>query len=374
MRARLQEFVGALRQSGVAISVAESLDAMQAVAVAGVERERLREALAATLVKDERDRGTFDGLFEEYFPLPPPGDPLRRRRKRTRTQPAGGAGARGTAAGERGGRDAVERAVPAAPREPRPASESSRPGARLPARRRNREDELSRRPFRELTAQEVGELREVVAMLAEQLRRRLARRWRRARHGPIDLRRTLRATAATGGVPLRLARRTRRPARPDLLALCDLSGSVAAASELLLALLAPVGRYFRRVALYAYVDHLCPITVEDGRLVPDGPLDLYGRSDLGRVLVELMAAAPRVSAGALVLVLGDARNNRRPPRADLVRKLRARAERLVWIVPEPRARWNTGDSVLAAYARSCDAVYECVDLRGLERAVRQAIA
>jgi len=211
-------------------------------------------------------------------------------------------------------------------------------------------------------------------MLAEQLRRRLARRWRRARRGPIDLRRTLRATAATGGVPLRLARRTRRPARPDLLALCDLSGSVAAASELLLGLLAPVGRYFRRVALYAYVDHLCPVAVEDGRLVPDGPLDLYGRSDLGRVLVELMAAAPRVSAGALVLVLGDARNNRRPPRADLVRKLRARAERLVWIVPEPRVRWNTGDSVLAAYARSCDAVYECVDLRGLERAVRQAIA
>jgi uncharacterized protein with von Willebrand factor type A (vWA) domain len=92
------------------------------------------------------------------------------------------------------------------------------------------------------------------------------------------------------------------------------------------------------------------------------------------VLVDLRAEYSRLAPSTLVVILGDARNNRRPPRADLVRALRSRVQQLVWVVPEPRARWNTGDSVLAAYAPWCDAVYECVDLDGLARAVRQAIA
>jgi uncharacterized protein with von Willebrand factor type A (vWA) domain len=241
------------------------------------------------------------------------------------------------------------------------------------ATRRARLAALARRSFRELTAEEVGELRELVAALAQQLERRLARRWRVARRGTVDLRRTLRAATATGGVPVRLGRRRRRLAKPDLLALCDVSGSVAAASELLLALLAPARRYFRRVRLYAFVDRLCPVTIEDGRLVPEGALDLHGRSDLGRVLLDLWAEPARLTATTVALVLGDARNNRRPPRADLVRALRARVQRLVWVVPEPRTRWDTGDSVLAAYAPWCDGVYECLDLEGLVRAVRRAV-
>src|SRR5207302_1764747 len=72
----------------------------------------------------------------------------------------------------------------------------------------------------------------------------------------------------------------------------------------------------------------------------------------------------------LLLVLGDARNNRRPPRADLLRAVHDRVARLVWLVPEPRARWDTGDSVLSRYAPVCDAVLECVDLAALAAAVR----
>src|SRR5690348_13973607 len=120
MQARLQELVGALRDAGVAISVAETLDAMQAVAVAGVERERLREALAVTLVKDERDRAVFDDAFERHFPLPSPDDPLRRRRRKRLRAGASGAGeVRGRAAGERGARDERQQASAPAPREQR---------------------------------------------------------------------------------------------------------------------------------------------------------------------------------------------------------------------------------------------------------------
>ena len=61
------------------------------------------------------------------------------------------------------------------------------------------------------------------------------------------------------------------------------------------------------------------------------------------------------------------------PRADVLRALRDRVQRLVWLVPEPRARWDTGDSVLGLYAPSCDAVVECVNLAELVRGLRRAL-
>src|SRR5262245_66432155 len=68
MRARILGFVQALRDDGIAVSVAESMDAVAAVAAAGVDRGVLREALAATLVKDEADRPAFDTRFDAMFP------------------------------------------------------------------------------------------------------------------------------------------------------------------------------------------------------------------------------------------------------------------------------------------------------------------
>src|SRR5581483_9229304 len=179
-----------------------------------------------------------------------------------------------------------------------------------------------RLPFKEFTGCDVVEAREVVRELAARLRARLARRERRARRGRPDLRRTIRAAMGTGGVPVRLCFRGRRPARPVLVALCDLSGSVAAASELCLALVAPAAEYFRRAHLFAYVDRLCPVSVEDGHVAPGGPLDLHARSDFGRVLDDLWRTERRwLTRDTLLLVLGDARNNRRPPRVDLLRQV-----------------------------------------------------
>ena len=170
-------------------------------------------------------------------------------------------------------------------------------------------------PFHEFSGRDVIEARALVRVLAERLRARLARRERRRRRGRVDLRRTLRAAVTTGGVPLRLAFRGRRPQRPDLVALCDLSGSVAAASELCLALIAPAAAFFRRVHLFAYVDRLCPVSIEDGHVAPGAPLDLHARSDFGHVLDDLWRTQQAaLHRGTVVLVLGDARNNRRPPR------------------------------------------------------------
>lgn len=396
MRERLLGFVDALRADGVRVSVGETLDAVRAVAAAGVERAVLRDALAATLLKDERDRTAFDRRFDLAFPLvgAEPGAGRSPRRRGERGASGDGAG-RG---GERGdgevgsGRKAhvgTEAPEDDGSRDGRGARSSvgdgksgvssadeadPAPDTQGVLQRSARNAELLRRPFRELTGRDVVEARDVVGELGRRLAARLARRERVAKRGRIDLRRTLGAARASGGVPLRLHRRARRPGRPDLVALCDVSGSVASASELLLGLLAPAARHFRRVTTFAYVDRLCVVGIERGHLAPDGPLDLHARSDLGRVLAELWPARARLfGRSTLLLVLGDGRNNRRPPRADLLRQVRERVGRLVWLVPEPRSRWGTGDSALDRYAPACDAVIECTDVEALVAAVRRVL-
>src|SRR5438034_4116738 len=379
MRARILDFVQTLRaRGGVEVSVAESLDALVAVAAVGVEREPMREALAAALVKHEADRPAFDRLFDQAFPLVGGAEEGRRRR---RARGAGG-GAVPTGAG-RGGRDGGrsrlrdereergERATHGDGREASPGAEARHAGRVGRAARARR---LLALPFREFTSRDVEEARELVRELGARLRGRLARRERQARRGRVDFRRTIRHSMSSGGVPVRPRFRARRPGRPDLVALCDLSGSVAAASELLLGLIAPAADHLRRVHLFAYVDRLCPVPIEHGHVAPGGPLDLHARSDFGRVLVELWERQrTRLPRSTLLLVLGGARNHRLPPRADLLRAIADRVQRIVWLVPEPRARWDTGDSVLRLYAPACEAVVECVDLGAMVRAVQQAL-
>jgi len=385
MRSRILAFVQTLRADGLDVSVAETMDAVRAVAAAGVEREVLREALATCLVKDEADRSSFDRLFDAAFPLV---GAERREGKRQRRVAGGGVGAVATAggrgtAGDRGRPAEAERRGPArvrhADREPTRTPHGLED--RLPRDATRRSGRLARRlallrlPFHEFTARDVQEARDVVRELGRRLRGRLSRRERSMRRGRVDFRRTIRASMSSGGVPARPRFRARRPARPDLVALCDLSGSVAAASELMLGLIAPAADWFRRAHLFVYVDRLCPVSIEDGHVAPGGPLDLHARSDFGRVLEELWGARrDLLTRSTLLLVLGDARNNRRPPRADLLRAVRDHVERLVWLVPEPRARWDAGDSVVSRYAPACDALLECTDLASLVAAVRRTLS
>src|SRR5262249_29169147 len=87
-------FINDLRAAGLRISVSESMDAMQAVAAVGIERELLREALAASLVKEEEDRPLFDEAFARFFSAPE-----RRRKAKHHEQTRSGEGQRTTTSG-----------------------------------------------------------------------------------------------------------------------------------------------------------------------------------------------------------------------------------------------------------------------------------
>jgi uncharacterized protein with von Willebrand factor type A (vWA) domain len=229
---------------------------------------------------------------------------------------------------------------------------------------------LLSKPFRAMEPLEVEALRELAAELSRRLRVRWSRRIVRAARGRLDLRRTIRRALSRGGVPIELLLRRPRPGKADLVALVDLSYSTATAAEFLLALIAPMRSYFRRVTLLAYVDRPSPVSFENGHVVPHEPLDLNARSDFGNVLRLVVERADVVlGRNTALLILGDARNNRRAPRADLLQRLQRQVRATVWLNPEPPARWNTGDSVMASYERHCDAVLDAASPRTLTAAL-----
>ncbi len=364
MKNHLLGFFDALRQAGLAPSLGETLDAAAAVRVAGIERPVLREALAAALIKDHAERAVFDATFDRYFA--PPAAPARARGLKPPRE-GEGAGRFGEAAG-RGSPGEAGRGGPPKREDSRQAPEARERSAQRLAERKA----LAEKPFRALDPHEVEALDDLVAALSRRIRTRVARRRRTAKRGRVDLRRTIRRALSRGGVPLELLFRRPRPGKSDLVALVDLSYSTVTAAEFLLALLAPARTHFRRVTLLAYVDRPCPVSFEGGHVVPHEPFDMNARSDFGAVL-RLLGERYDValSRNTVLLVLGDARNNRRPHRADILARLQRTVRRVVWLNPEPRQRWDTGDSVMAAYARYADVVLAAWNPRTLAAAVER---
>jgi uncharacterized protein with von Willebrand factor type A (vWA) domain len=372
LKDRLLSFIDALREAGLAITLAEALDAMHVVGVTGVEPHAFREGLAATLVKDEADRPAFDAGFDRFFAVPG-----RRRGRGERPRPFDEGQGHGKGSTQTAPASGDRRPHRDEPPQPRPSQPKAERQTREPGEERGRKLARARAllnmRFDEMSSPDVEACETLMAELAQRFRAHLSRRQRAARRGSIDIRHTLRRSISTGGVPIDPAFRHRRPGRADLVALCDLSHSVATASRFLLALLAPALAYFRRVRLFGYVDRAVEISVEAGVLVPHDPLDLYARSDLGKALVGFCEVyEPLLTRNTVALILGDARNNRRPPRADRLGRIHAAVRQVIWLNPESPSRWNTGDSAMAVYQRHCDITLAASTVRELYAALQRA--
>lgn len=224
---------------------------------------------------------------------------------------------------------------------------------------------------------QLAELRRTVQPLARKLATRLAARRRRAARGRIDLRRTLRRSLTTGGVPLRPAYRLRRPARPELVLLCDVSSSVAGFADFTMLLVHAMSEQFSKVRVFAFVNRTAEVTgllrTTDGDparlaariLTGTKVMGHHGNSDYGAALGDfadhhLDAVGPRTT----VLVLGDARTNHRDPNLAALRLIDARARRVLWLNPEQPALWPTGDSAAPAYAEVVE-MHSCRNARRL---------
>jgi uncharacterized protein len=246
-------------------------------------------------------------------------------------------------------------------------------------------------PARALTeldrALPTGPLQDLAAVhrVVAQLKRRLATQGHetrgRKRHAHVDVRRTMRASLETGGVPVVLKYRPRRPRRPELYVLCDVSTSVTSASVFFLSVLHALHDAFRKMRSFVFVERISEVTdvferersfrAASAAISKDaGVADVSGYTDYGRVWSEFLAQVEDdLHPRATVIVLGDARTNGRDPRADAFARIAAHAGRTFWLNPEPRLYWNYGDSVIATYERFCEA-YECWTTRQLEDFVK----
>jgi uncharacterized protein with von Willebrand factor type A (vWA) domain len=244
------------------------------------------------------------------------------------------------------------------------------------------------RPLNELDrALPSGPLQDLAAVhrVVMQLKRRLATQGHELRghrrHAQVDVRRTMRASLQTGGVPVDLRYKPRRPRRPELYVLCDVSTSVTSASVFFLSVLHALHDSFRKMRSFVFVERISEVTdvferersfkaVSDAISKDAGVADVSGYTDYGRVWREFLALVEDdLHPRATVIVLGDARTNGRDPAAHLFAAVAERAGRTFWLNPEPRLYWNYGDSVIAAYEQYCEA-YECWTTRQLEDFVK----
>ncbi|MFJ9537675.1 VWA domain-containing protein [Streptomyces sp. NPDC101225] len=418
------------------IGTGETVDAAQAVAALGLaDREALREGLAATLLHGTVQRQVFDPVFDLYFPrgIGAPGgeaadrDDLRDRLARAlaagdealtarlAAEAVDGFGGYGSSPGSDGwsSQQTLDRLRPQTlfarvrdtlraqdgtsgftdrllEDEVRRRIEAFRRQVAVEARRRVAErrdrDELARRAvattpdrvdFLYAGKLQLAELRRTVQPLARKLATRLAARRRRAARGTVDLRRTLRGSLSTGGVPMKPVLRRRRPVRPELVLLCDVSGSVSGFSDFTMLLVQALHDQFSKVRVFAFVNRLDEVTplLEHGAADPQGLgariraeatlTGWHGSSDYGVALGEFAerygdAVGPRTT----VFVLGDARTNMSDPNLAAVRHTAERARRVYWLNPEPRAQWGTGDSAAPEYAELVE-MHECRNARQL---------
>lgn len=457
----LAAFIVELRAIGLPVSLSENVDAAAALrAIPLADRDQVKSALAATLVKNHDHYRAFDLAFDIFFG----GQQLARLAEGNGSGEASQAGfGTGTMLGQLtedelndllfqavAGRDGVLLRVVAAEAVERWAGiepgrvvagtfylyrtltrldlealrrrlrEAEGPDglsdlgrrlaeedqdARVDAARAEVEAEIRRRLIADRDAQAVaatlrrplpedveflnasraqlGDMRQTVRPLARKMAARLAHKRRHRRRAALDFRRTVRKSLASGGVPVDLAFRKPRPAKPEIMLVADISGSVSAFAGFTMQLAYAIKSEFSRVRSFVFVDGVeevtdileaaADITSVTHRLnLGTSAVRLDGHSDYGLALETFWDRwGGQVRSRTSVIILGDGRNNYHASRAWVLTAIRQRARHLYWLNPEPASAWDTGDSIMREYAPGCDLVVECRNLRQLRAFVEQ---
>ena len=442
-------FLEALRGAGVPVSLAEDLDAIAAFSVLDWgDREAIRQGYAATLVKRQAQRPTFETLFDLYFPrlvgegTAAEGDgaesaprdnaaALEDVRSRLvealvegdqdalRQLAAEAVGRFGAMRGRGPGLSSwsayttlqrvspqtlVDQIVAALLADGRVDDEARRTADRrvgafaglveADARRRIAAEKgpdhvarvavrpsIDRLDFTSARKTDLAEMRREIYPLARRLATRMARERHAKRRGPLDFRRTVRASVSTGGVPLTTHHKPKRPHRIELVVLCDVSGSVASFAQFTLMLVYALHEQFGKVRAFTFVDQVHEVTdvFRPGADLGDvmGALAArtahaaqWGRTNYGRAFSTFAeeyadVLGPRTS----LLILGDARSNYSDLGVDVLKDLTDRTRHAYWLNPEHPRHWNTGDSAAGPYGAVVPMV-ECRNLAQLSDFVR----
>ena len=440
-------FLEALRGAGLPVSLAEDLDAIAALQTLDwSERHTIRDGYAATLVKKQSQRATFEALFDIYFPrmvgdgagassdhdgadesgvrdnaqalqdfraelleaLASDDQQLLGRIAAEMVARFGAMPGRGPGLSSWSAYTALQRVAPSELidkivqgllAEGRNDDEAQRvAGRRLggftrmvedDARRRIAEEKgpdhvanvairptIDRLDFTSARKADLEEMRREIYPLARRLATRLTKEHHAKRRGPLDFRRTVRASMSTGGVPLTTHHRPKRPHRTELVVLCDVSGSVANFAQFTLLLVFALRDQFQKVRAFTFIDHVHEVThhFRPGADVVDVMTDLaastshaalWGRTNYGRAFTKFAEEyADALGPKSSLLVLGDARSNYSDLAEGTLKELAGAARHAYWLNPEHTRHWGTGDSAAPTYGEIVPMV-ECRNLTQL---------
>jgi uncharacterized protein len=244
-----------------------------------------------------------------------------------------------------------------------------------------RNEILRNAPLARIEPRQVEQMRSLIRQIARRLRERYSKPRKRQRRGHLDVRRTLRRNAAWGSIPFLTAWKRKHRDRPKIVAICDVSGSVARVSDFFLLLIHSLHEVVDDVRSFAFSGHLIEVSdILESNSPEQAMAEImskvgFGSSDYGNSFADfekgwMSAITPQTT----VIVLGDARSNNLDPRADILRRIGERSKRLVWLNPEGRMTWGFGDSEMPRYTTFCSVVRQCATARQLERAVSDIVA
>ncbi|MDO9296951.1 VWA domain-containing protein, partial [Bradyrhizobium sp.] len=229
-----------------------------------------------------------------------------------------------------------------------------------------RNEILRNAPLARLERRQVEQMKALIRAIARRLRERYSKPRKRQRRGHLDTRKTLRRNAAWGGVPFLTSWKRRHRDRPKIVAICDVSGSVAQVSDFFLLLIHSLHEVVDDVRSFAFSGHLIEVSdILDTRSPEEAMSEImskvgFGSSDYGGSFKDFEKDFMRsVTPKTTVIVLGDARTNSLDPRADILRTISERSKRLVWLNPEGRMAWGWGDSEMPRYSAFCTVVRQC---------------
>ncbi|NBS27634.1 MAG: VWA domain-containing protein [Actinobacteria bacterium] len=387
-------FIAELRSAGLPVSLTENLDAMEAVKEIPIEdRDAFKYALGATLVKSNAHWRAFETIFEVYFSLRGPeyditdatsdadAEMWREQQEQRQGDGKGQSGgsmdsltpeeiAQMLMSALMNGDQAMMRALA---RQAVQRFAGMEPGAKT-LRKPLPEDV----DFMHASRDEMQNLKKALQPLTRKLAARLARKRRHGRRGPLDFRNTVRHSLSYGGVPADPKFKYPRPAKPELMVVADISGSVAAFARFTLMLVYAIQGQFSKVRSFVFIDGIDEVTsyfkatedISEAIHRVNTEADVVwvdGHSDYGHAFEVFWERYGKdINAKTTILLLGDARNNYHATQSWVVKEMQKRGRHVYWLNPEPKSYWNTGDSVVGEYGSFTDGVYECRNLRQLE--------
>jgi uncharacterized protein len=233
-------------------------------------------------------------------------------------------------------------------------------------------DDLGGVHFASLTPREVEAMRETVEQLVRRLKDRIGRRYAARKRGTLDIKKTLRHAAAYQGVPFEAHFRKRPPRKAKIVTLCDVSGSVWSAARFMLNMLYSLQECFSQVRSFVFVAGLEEVTgvfkrheinLAIDKILKDTSIDYNAATDYGRTFREFKQTfMDSLNRQTTLIIIGDGRCNYSNPEERILKEMRERSRRLIWLNPETPQFWHTGDSEMRIFQTVCDEVRPCQNL------------